>query len=66
MKEKQTQLETETKGKKQGAPDYVVKTPTDEGKWVKLGVAFFNPRSESFTIYFDVLPNRQKAMMFKV
>ncbi|MCX6771300.1 MAG: hypothetical protein NTX79_04550 [Candidatus Micrarchaeota archaeon] len=52
-------------GKGKGAPDYVVKTPTDDGKWVKLGVAFFNPKSQSFTIYFDILPNRQKAVMFK-
>ena len=63
MTEKQTQLETGSNGK--GAPDYVVKAPTDDGKWVKLGVAFFNPKSQSFTIYFDILPNRQKAMMFK-
>jgi hypothetical protein len=63
MTGQQTQLETDGKGK--GAPDYVVKAPTDDGKWVKLGVAFFNPRSESFTIYFDILPNRQKAVMFK-
>jgi len=63
MTEQQTQLMTD--GGEKGAPDYVVKAPTEDGKWVKLGVAFFNPRSESFTIYFDVLPNRQKAMMFK-
>jgi len=56
---------TAAEGKGKSAPDYVVRAPTDDGKWVNLGVAFFNPRSQSFTIYFDVLPNRQKAMMFK-
>jgi len=61
MTEKQTQLETDGKG----APDFVVKMPTEDGKWMKVGVAFFNPRSESYTIYFDVIPDRLKVVMFK-
>ncbi len=38
-------------GKGKGAPGFVVKMPTEDGKWMKVGVAFFNPRSESYTIY---------------
>ena len=52
-------------GKEKGAPDFVVKMPTEDGKWMKVGVAFFNPKSESFTIYFDIIPDRLKVVMFK-
>jgi len=52
-------------GKGKGAPDFVVKMPTEDGKWMKVGVGFFNPRSESYTIYFDIIPDRLKVVMFK-
>ena len=52
-------------GKGKGAPDFVVKMPTEDGKWTKVGVGFFNPRSESYTIYFDIIPDRLKVVMFK-
>jgi len=32
---------------------------------MKVGVGFFNPRSESYTIYFDIIPDRLKVVMFK-
>jgi len=46
-------------------PDYVVKMPMGNGKWMKVGRAFFNPKTESFTVYFDIIPDRLKVVMFK-
>ena len=51
-------------GRKIG-PDFVAKVPTPIGRWRKVGVAFFNPKTESFTIYFDSIPNRHKVLLFK-
>jgi hypothetical protein len=46
-------------------PDYIAKMPIEGGKWVKVGYAYFNPKTESFTVYFDILPDREKIVLFK-
>ena len=46
-------------------PDYVAKMPLQKGQWQKVGVAFFNPKTETFTVYFDVIPDRCKVVLFK-
>ena len=63
MAENANAVVAESKGT--GAPDFVVKMPTEDGKWMKVGVGFFNHRSESYTIYFDIIPDRLKVVMFR-
>ncbi|MEM2138111.1 MAG: hypothetical protein QW568_03420 [Candidatus Anstonellaceae archaeon] len=46
-------------------PDYVAKMPLQKGQWQKVGVAFFNPKTETFTVYFDVIPDKCKVVLFK-
>ena len=63
MTGQQTQLETEGKG---GArPDYVAKMPIEKGRWMMVGVAFINQRTESLTVYFDVIPDKCKVVLFR-
>ena len=63
MTEKQTQLETDGKG---GArPDYVAKMPMEKGRWMRVGVAFINPRTETLSVYFDVIPDKLKVVLFR-
>ena len=50
-------------GRKKG-PDFVAKIPVGKG-WREIGVAYFNPRTDSFTIYLDVLPVKGKVVLFK-
>jgi hypothetical protein len=52
-------------GKANDAPDFVVKSPTDDGKWVNVGVAFYNPKSQFITVYFNNAPDTQKVVMFR-
>ena len=52
-------------GKERGMPDFIAKMPLENGKWMKVGYAFFNPRTESFTVYFDIIPDRCKVVLFK-
>ncbi len=50
-------------GRKKG-PDFVAKVPIGKG-WREVGVAYFNPKTESFTIYLDVIPVKGKIVLFK-
>ena len=52
-------------GKEKGQPDFIAKMPLENGKWEKVGYAYFNPRTESFTVYFDIIPDRCKVVLFK-
>jgi hypothetical protein len=52
-------------GKKKGVPDFIAKIPVKNGKWLEVGMAFFNPRTESFTVYLDVVPDTFKVVLFK-
>ncbi|MCX6771646.1 MAG: hypothetical protein NTX79_06330 [Candidatus Micrarchaeota archaeon] len=51
-------------GRKRG-PDFVAKVRTPIGRWRKVGVAFFNSKTESFTVYFENMPEINKIVMFK-
>jgi len=63
MTGQQTRLETDGNGARR--PDYVAKMPIQKGKWMRVGCAFYNPRTETFTVYFDVIPDRCKVVLFK-
>ncbi len=63
MEQCQTQLTDEIRERRR--PDYVAKMPVRAGQWQKVGVAFFNPRTESITIYLDVMPDRGKVVLFR-
>ena len=52
-------------GKEKGVPDFVAKMPLEPGKWKKVGYAYFNPRTGSLTIYFNIIPDRCKVVLFK-
>ena len=63
MEPYQTQLTEEPRGRRM--PDYVAKMPLQKGQWQRVGVAFFNPKTETFTVYFDVIPDKCKVVLFK-
>lgn len=63
MDQLQTQLTDEVRERRM--PDYVVKMPMGNGRWMKVGSAFFNPKTESFTVYFDIIPDKLKVVMFR-
>ncbi len=50
-------------GRKRG-PDLIAKMPLESGKWKTVGYAYFNPRTRSFTVYFDITPDRCKIVLF--
>jgi|GEM_PF-2187679 len=52
------------KGRSSG-PDFVAKSPSDNGKWMNVGVAFFNPKTETFTIYLENYSIKGKVVLFK-
>lgn len=67
----QTQLTDENKEESRGKiverrrPDYVAKMPIQKGQWMKVGYAYHNPRTETFTVYFSVLPDKCKVVLFR-
>ena len=63
MESCQTQLTDEARERRR--PDYIAKMPIQKGQWQKVGVAFFNPRTETFTVYFDIIPDKCKVVLFK-
>ena len=68
MAEQQTKLETGDKENERPEirrPDYIAKMPIEKGKWTKVGYAYFNPRTETFTVYFDVIPVLCKVVLFR-
>lgn len=50
-------------GRKKG-PDFIAKTPIGKG-WHEIGIAYFNPKTDSFTIYLDAIPVNGKIVLFK-
>ena len=56
-------------------PDFIVKSVVKTGKtkedgkeenrWTDIGVAFWNPKSETFTIYLNALPIGDKMVLTK-
>jgi hypothetical protein len=50
-------------GRKRG-PDFVAKVPVGKG-WLEVGVAYFNPMTQSFTVYLDAVPVKGKVVLFK-
>ena len=71
MTGQQTQLTDKDKEESGGEaverrrPDYVAKMPIQKGQWMKVGYAYHNPRTETFTVYFSVLPDRCKVVLFR-
>ncbi|MEM0475419.1 MAG: hypothetical protein QW343_01365 [Candidatus Norongarragalinales archaeon] len=51
-------------GKRKG-PDFVAKVPVQNNRWLEVGVAFYNPKTQSITLYFDALPVGGKIVLFK-
>ena len=52
-------------GKGRWTPDFIAKMPIEGCRWMNVGRAFFNPKTESFTVYFDIIPDRCKVVLFK-
>jgi len=52
-------------GKKNG-PDFIAKTPTKNNRWREVGIAFYNPKTQSITLYLDALPVSGKLVLFKL
>ncbi|HIG98256.1 MAG: hypothetical protein UW92_C0014G0004 [Candidatus Jorgensenbacteria bacterium GW2011_GWA2_45_13] len=50
-------------GRKRG-PDFVSKIPIGNG-WLEVGVAYFNPKTKSFTVYLDAVPVKGKIVLFR-
>lgn len=64
----QTRLTNENKEnevQERRRPDFVAKMPIQKGQWMKVGYAYYNPKTETFTVYFDVIPDRCKVVLFK-
>ena len=51
-------------GKRRG-PDFIAKVPTEYDRWREVGVAFYNPKTQSITLYLDALPVKGKLVLFK-
>jgi len=51
-------------GKRKG-PDFLAKIPVRNDKWREVGVAFYNPKTQSITLYLDALPVKGKLVLFK-
>ncbi len=51
-------------GKKKG-PDFIAKAPTENDRWREVGVAFYNPKTQSITLYLDAVPLKGKLVLFK-
>jgi|GEM_PF-6995495 len=67
METGQTQLTGEDKEeeRERRRPDYIARMPIQKGQWMTVGYAYFNPRTETFSVYFDVIPDRCKVVLFK-
>jgi len=48
-------------GRKNG-PDFIAKIPTEYDCWREVGVAFYNPKTQSITLYLDALPVKGKLV----
>ena len=46
-------------------PDFIAKTLTKNEKWREVGVAFYNPKTQSITLYLDAVPLKGKLVLFK-
>jgi len=50
-------------GRKKG-PDFIAKVPIGKG-WREVGVAYFNPKTQSFTIYLNRALINSKIVLFR-
>ena len=50
-------------GKEKG-PDFVAKVNIRD-KWKEVGVAFYNPKTQSITLYLESIPLDGKLILFK-
>lgn len=55
----------EVNGQERGRPDFIARMPIEKGRWMTVGRAYFNPKKETIIIYFDVIPDMCKVVMFK-
>ena len=51
-------------------PDFVVATVIERGdgqrdRWVDIGVAFHNPKGDTYTIHLDAAPLNGKLVLYK-
>jgi len=51
-------------GGKLKGPDFVAKVNVRD-TWKEVGVAFYNPKTQSFTVYLDSIPLSGKLVLFK-
>ncbi len=51
-------------GRRKG-PDFIAKMPTGNNRWREVGTAFYNPKTQSITLFLDTIPLKGKVVLFK-